>query len=94
MSAYQIQLICKLIIPKKNNKMCRIKHLSEKKVARDVAYALPVTISATGAILHTLHFVLKRVDLPAWLYVTTQISVILNTCNIVVTFLGDSTFHK
>jgi hypothetical protein len=66
----------------------------KKIVARDAVYTLPVTISATGVILHTLHVVLKRLDLPDWLYVTIQRSVILNTRNIVVMFLGDSTFHQ
>jgi len=44
-------------------------------------YTLPVTVSITEVISHTLH-VLKRLDLSGLLYVTIEISVILNTCNI------------
>jgi hypothetical protein len=41
---------------------------------------LPVTVSATGVISHTLHDVFKQLDLPDLLYVTSQRSAILSTC--------------
>ena len=47
----------------------------------EAMYTLPVTISTTGVVPHTLH-VLKRLDLSGVLYVTIQKSVILNTRNI------------
>jgi hypothetical protein len=50
---------------------------------------LPVTTSATGAIPHTLHVVLKRTVLPDLHYVTLRRSVNLTTCNAVIKLLGD-----
>jgi hypothetical protein len=48
----------------------------------EVVYTLPVTISATGVIPHTLHNVIEQLDLLYLLYVPIQRSVILNACNI------------
>jgi len=47
----------------------------------EAVYSLPVTVSATGVITHTLH-VVKWLDLSGFLYVVINRSVILNTCNI------------
>jgi len=47
----------------------------------EAVYSLPVTISTTGVIPHTLH-VLKRLNFSGLLYVTIKRSVILSTCNI------------
>jgi hypothetical protein len=60
-------------------------------------YTLTVTTYATGVIPHTLHIVLKRLDLPNLLYVPIQKSVILSTCNIncswVVVLFGNSQYR-
>ena len=48
----------------------------------EMVYTLPVTISATGVIPHTLHDVIKQLDLLYLLYVPIQRCVILNACNI------------
>jgi hypothetical protein len=60
----------------------------------EAVYTLPLNVHDAEIILHTLHDVLKRLYLPDLQYVTTQRSVILNTCNIVRTFLGDSIFQQ
>lgn len=45
----------------------------------EAVYTVPVTISATGVIAHTLNYVLKRLDLTDLLYVTIQRHVIVIT---------------
>jgi len=55
---------------------------------------LPVTTSATGAIRHTLHIVLKRLVLPDLHYVTIRSSVNLITYNTVIKFVGDCNFQQ
>jgi len=47
---------------------------------------LTVIIYATGIISHKLHNVLQQLDLPDFLRMTIQRSVILKTCNIVSKF--------
>lgn len=47
---------------------------------------IPLTISATGVISHKLHDVLQQLDLPDFLHMTIQRSIILKTCNIVSKF--------
>ena len=48
----------------------------------EAVYTAPVTISVTGVIACTLHYVIKRLDLPGLLYVTIQRPVIFSTLNI------------
>jgi hypothetical protein len=53
-----------------------------KQQWQEEVYTLPVTISRTGIISHTLHDVFKQIDLSDLLYVTIQRSVILSTCTV------------
>jgi hypothetical protein len=48
-----------------------------------VVCTLPVIIPATGVIPHKLHDVFQQLDLPDFLHMTIQRSVILKTCNTV-----------
>ena len=45
-------------------------------------YTVPVTVFATGVFAHTLHYVLKRLDVPDLLYLTIQRPVIFVTFDI------------
>jgi hypothetical protein len=51
-------------------------------------------IFAAGVILHTLHDIVKQLDFPDLLYVTIQIYVVLNICNIAESFLSDGTLEQ
>jgi len=53
--AYQIQVTCELLIRKTAELSIEVK----QQWQAEVVYTLPVIISATGVIPHTLHDVLK-----------------------------------
>jgi hypothetical protein len=59
MSVYQIQVICKLLIPKKIRKYAELSTKVKQQWQVEAVYTLPVTISTTGVIPHTLHNVLQ-----------------------------------
>ena len=59
----------------------------------EAVYTLPVTVSITKVISHTLH-VLKPLDLWGLLYVTIERSVILNTCNIESSYVTVHCSHR
>jgi hypothetical protein len=58
-----------------------------------MVYTLPLTVSAMGVILHTLHDVLKRLNFADLLYVTIHRPYNLKYMQD-REFLGDSTFQQ
>ena len=60
----------------------------------EAVHTLLVTIPATGVIPHTLRAILKQLDLPDLRYVTIEIYVVLNACNIAGRFLSGSTLQQ
>jgi hypothetical protein len=59
MSAYQIQIICKLLYKKKMKEVAELRSEVKQQWQVEGVYTLPVTVYATGVIAHILHDVLK-----------------------------------
>jgi hypothetical protein len=59
MSAYKIQIICKLLLKKRERKVAELCVQVKQQWQVEEVYTLPVTIYAIGIIPHIMHDVLK-----------------------------------
>jgi hypothetical protein len=71
---------------KKRRKYAELSTEMKQQWQITVVYVLPVTISATGVIPHKLYDVLQQLDLPDFLHMNIQRSVILKFSEVTAHF--------